>query len=79
MKRPCELTIYKHLYNNLISNSLLYNYQSGFTPGHSTVHHLIELIHRTYFALETMKFAVIYSVIYPKHLIVFGIEPFYIN
>ena len=47
-----ERIIIKHVYNHLISNSLIYQYQSGFLPGHSTVQHLIELIHHTCLALE---------------------------
>ena len=47
-----ERIIFKHVYNHLISNSLIYQYQSGFLPGYSTVHHLIELIHHTCLALE---------------------------
>ena len=41
-------------YNHIAVNSLLYKYQSGFlhVPDHSTVHHLIELIHHTCIALE---------------------------
>lgn len=47
-----ERVIFKHVYNHLISNSLIYKYQSGFLPGHSTVHHLIEVTHQTCLALE---------------------------
>ena len=47
-----ERVIFKHVYNHLITNSLIYQYQSGFLPGHSTVHHLIELVHNTCLALE---------------------------
>ena len=47
-----ETVIFKHVYNHLITNSLIYQYQSGFLPGHSTVHHLIELVHHTCLALE---------------------------
>ena len=47
-----ERVIFKHVYNHLITNSLIYQYQSGFLPGHSTVHHLIELVHHTCLALE---------------------------
>ena len=43
-----ESVIFKHVYNNLITNSLIYQYQSGFLPGHSTVHHLIELESNTH-------------------------------
>ena len=41
--------------NLLDSNSLIYKYQSGFLPGHSTVHHLIESIHNTCLALENFE------------------------
>ena len=46
--RPVSLTscvgkafkrvIFKHVYNYIADNNLLYKYQSGFLPGHSTVH-----------------------------------------
>ena len=42
-----ERILFKRVYNHLDSNSLIYKYQSGFLPGHSTVHHLIESIHNT--------------------------------
>ena len=47
-----ERIVYKHIYNHITANSLLYKYQSGFLPDHSTVLHLIELIHHTCLALE---------------------------
>ena len=47
--------VFKHVYNYLLSNSLIYKYQSGFSPGHSTGHHLIELVHQTCLALENHK------------------------
>ena len=50
-----EQVMYKHVYNHLITNTLIYQYQSGFLPGHSTVYHLIELVHNTYLALANMK------------------------
>ena len=37
--KPFERVIFKHVYNHMITNSLIYQYQSGFLPGHSTVHH----------------------------------------
>ena len=33
-----ERILFKHVYNHLDSNSLIYKYQSGFLPGHSIVH-----------------------------------------
>ena len=55
VSKTFERVIHKHLYNNLISNSLLYKYLSGFIPGNSTAHHLIEPIHRTCLALENYE------------------------
>ena len=37
-----ERIVYKHVYNHLHSGKLIYEYQSGFLPKHSTVHQLIE-------------------------------------
>ena len=50
-----ERVVFKHVHNYLLSNSLIYKYQSGFLPGHSTVHHLIEVVHHTCLALENQK------------------------
>ena len=36
-----ERIVLKEVFDNLISNNLLYKFQSGFIPGHSTVHQLI--------------------------------------
>ena len=50
-----ERIIFKNVYNYLVDNSLIYKYQSGFLPGHSTFHHLIRVIHHTYLALENYE------------------------
>ena len=50
-----ERALFKHVYNHLDSNSLIYKYQSGFLTGHSTVHRLIESIHNTCLALENFE------------------------
>ena len=50
-----ERVIFKHVYNHIADNNLLYKYQSGFLPGHSTVHHLIEIIHHTCLASENYE------------------------
>ena len=42
-----ERIIIKHVYNYIAEHSLQHKYQSGFLPGHSTVHHLIEVVHQT--------------------------------
>ena len=50
-----ERIIFRHVYNHIAEHSLLYKYQSGFLPGHSTVHHLIEVVHQTCIALENYE------------------------
>ena len=40
------------MYTHIQENKLLYKYQSGFLPGHSTVHHLIEPVHNMCLSLE---------------------------
>ena len=47
-----ERVIFKHIHNYLLENRLLYKYQSGFMPGHSTYHQLIEIYHKICLSLE---------------------------
>lgn len=47
-----EKVVYKNIFNFLVCNSLLYKFQSGFLPGHSTSHQLIELMHEILLALD---------------------------
>ena len=50
-----ELIIFKYMSNHILENKLLYKYQSGFLPGHSTIPHLIELTHNTCLSLENYQ------------------------
>ena len=52
-----ERVVYKHVYNHLVRNKLIYEYQSGFLPKHSTVHQLIELYNSVLNALEKREFS----------------------
>jgi hypothetical protein len=53
-----ERVVYKHVYNHLHSNKLIYEYQkSGFLPKHSTVHQLIELYNTILNSLENKEFS----------------------
>jgi hypothetical protein len=47
-----ERIVYKQVYNHLVNNSLIYEYQSGFLPKHSTVHQLLELYNSILNTLE---------------------------
>ena len=52
-----ERVIYKHVYNHLVRNKLIYEYQSGFLPKHSTVHQLLELYNSILNSLENKEFS----------------------
>ena len=41
-----ERVVFKYLYNFFQINNLIYPYQSGFIPGHSTVYQLIDIYHQ---------------------------------
>jgi hypothetical protein len=49
ISKVLEKIVYKHLYNHLHQNLLLYKFQSGFLPGHSTNHQLIELYYENHY------------------------------
>ena len=50
-----ERVIYKHVYNHLHQNRLMYEYQSGFLPRHSTVHKLLEIYNNILNSLENKE------------------------
>jgi len=47
-----ERVVYKHLYNHLMAENLIYSKQSGFLSGHSTVYQLIDIFHQITQALD---------------------------
>jgi hypothetical protein len=52
MRLLFEKVVYKHIFNFLMENALIYKFQSGFLPGHSTTHQLIEHINEIFMALD---------------------------
>ena len=52
-----ERIVYKHVYNHLVNNNLIYKYQLGFLPKHSTVHQLLELYNSILNSLEKKEFS----------------------
>jgi hypothetical protein len=50
-----ERIIHKHVYNHLMQYKLIYQYQSGFLPKHSSVHQLIELYNIILNSLEEKR------------------------
>ena len=67
-----ERVVYKNVYNYLVRNKLIYEYQSGFLPKHSTIHQLLELYNSIPNSLEKKNLVVFYSVTFPKLSIKFG-------
>ena len=52
-----ERVVYKNVYNYLVRNKLIYEYQSGFLPKHSTIHQLLELYNSILNSLEKKVFS----------------------
>ena len=52
-----ERVVYKNVYNYLVRNKLIYEYQFGFLPKHSTIHQLLELYNSILNSLEKKKFS----------------------
>ena len=47
-----EKIVFKNIFNHLHENNLLYKFQSGFIPGYSTTHQLVELYNKILVALN---------------------------
>ena len=52
-----ERVVYTNVYNYLVRNKLIYEYQSGFLPKHSTIHQLLELYNSILNSLEKKEFS----------------------
>ena len=52
-----EQVVYKNVYNYLVRNKLIYEYQTGFLPKHSTIHQLLELYNSILNSLEKKEFS----------------------
>ena len=63
-----ERVVYKHVFNNFLDTKLLCKYQSGFVPGCSTVHQLIEIFHKICISLDKKRFFFVqFFVTYRRH------------
>ena len=54
-----ERIVFKNMYNILLDSNLLYYYQSGFLPHHSTVFQLIDIFHNICQAFDNNMFSCI--------------------
>ena len=73
-----ENIIYKHVYNHLMQNKLIYQYQSGFLPKHSPVHQLIELYNTILNSLGKKRTMLLrFFVIFQRLSIKFGTKVWY--
>ena len=71
ISKVLENIVYRHLYNHLHQNLLIYKFQSGSLPGHSTNHQLIELNHEMLLSLDN---CLLTSVLHSVTLVVLSIE-----
>jgi hypothetical protein len=55
ISKVLENIVHRHLYNHLHQNLLIYKFQSGSLPGHSTNHQLIELYHEILLELDNSQ------------------------
>ena len=67
------------MYNFLLDNNLLYKYQSGFLPHHSTVFQLIDIFHNICQAFDNNMFSCTVFCDVSKHLIESGIRVFHLS
>jgi hypothetical protein len=72
-----EKIVYKNIINHLHKNKLLCKFQSGFIPGLSTTHQLLEIYHTILTALDSKFFTSITFADVSKRLIVFGLGGYY--
>ena len=56
MEKFFEKIVFKNIYNHLKNNKLIYPYQSGFIPGHSTIHQLVEIYDTICKAFENQNY-----------------------
>ena len=52
-----ERLVYKHIYNHLTVDNLIYKNQSGFLSGHSTVYQLIDIFHQICQSIDSKMYA----------------------
>ena len=57
LDKVMERIVFKHIYNHMYTNDLLYRYQSGFLPGHSTTFQLIDIYHSICNAFDNNQFS----------------------
>lgn len=52
-----ERVVFKKIYNHLHSNNLIYKFQSGFLPGHSTTFQLIDIYHHVCQSFDSKQYS----------------------
>ena len=73
-----ERIVFKYIHTFLNENDLIYKYQSGFLPNHSTSFKLIDIFHHT-LLLTTTSLLAWSSVMCLKHLTGCGIRELFLN
>ena len=52
-----ERIVFKHIHNHLLENIILFKYQSGFLPNHSTTYQLIDIYHHVCQTFDNEQFS----------------------
>ena len=74
-----ERLVFKDIYNYLHENDILYKYQSGFVPNHSTTFQLIDIYHQICRTFDNHQYSCMVFLIYLKLSIGCGIRVFCLN
>ena len=77
--KSMERVMFKHLYNHLNGNNLIYKYQAGFLPGHSTTYQLLDIHYHICQAFKNKQHACMFFVTYQRCLIECGIVVYFLN
>ena len=71
--------MFKYMYNFLHERNLIYKYQLGFQPGHSTIYQIIEIYDNTCKTLDEKENMCMFFVIFLKLLTESGLIVLYTN
>ena len=77
--KSMERVMFKHLYNHLNRNNLIYKCQAEFLLGHLTTYQPLDIYYHTCQAFETKQRACIFFLTYQKRLIEFDIVIYFLN
>ena len=79
LDKSLERLVFKYLYNHFLDNNILSSFQSGFTPGDSTVNQLTYLYNTFCHALDSGKEVRVVFVILVRRSTEYGMQDLFTN